>query len=61
MELYERIAALGIGPQGLSGVPVALIPQCAANRRLKFTLDGTGPVQLQPPDFRQPRNDAFPG
>ncbi|MER9362711.1 fumarate hydratase [Mesorhizobium sp. M0500] len=36
-------------PTHAASKPVALIPQCAANRHLKFILDGTGPVQLQPP------------
>ncbi|MER9770150.1 fumarate hydratase [Mesorhizobium sp. M0189] len=38
-------------PTHAASQPVALIPQCAANRHLKFTLDGSGPVQLQPPDI----------
>ncbi|MER8383113.1 fumarate hydratase [Mesorhizobium sp. M1399] len=40
-------------PTHVASKPVALIPQCAANRHLKFTLDGTGPVQLQPPDLSE--------
>ena len=31
--------------------PVGLIPQCAADRHLTFTLDGSGPATLAPPDF----------
>jgi fumarate hydratase, class I len=31
--------------------PVALIPQCAADRHAAFTLDGTGPAVLDPPDL----------
>lgn len=40
-------------PAHAASKPVALIPQCAANRHLTFTLDGTGPVQLQPPDLSE--------
>ncbi|UCI31810.1 fumarate hydratase [Mesorhizobium sp. B4-1-4] len=40
-------------PTHAASKPVALIPQCAANRHLTFTLDGSGPVQLQPPDLSQ--------
>ncbi|TIP84204.1 MAG: fumarate hydratase, partial [Mesorhizobium sp.] len=40
-------------PTHAASKPVALIPQCAANRHLTFTLDGTGPVQLQPPDLSE--------
>ncbi|TIO32259.1 fumarate hydratase [Mesorhizobium sp.] len=40
-------------PTHAASKPVALIPQCAANRHLKFTLDGSGPISLQPPDLRQ--------
>ncbi|WP_029005859.1 fumarate hydratase [Azorhizobium doebereinerae] len=31
--------------------PVALIPQCAANRHAHIVLDGSGPVRLDPPDL----------
>ncbi len=31
--------------------PVGLIPQCAADRHLTFTLDGSGPARLVPPDL----------
>jgi fumarate hydratase, class I len=31
--------------------PVGLIPQCAADRHVTFTLDGSGPAQLTPPDL----------
>ena len=40
-------------PTHAASKPVALIPQCAANRHLKFTLDGTGPVRLVPPDLTE--------
>jgi fumarate hydratase, class I len=36
-------------PTHAAGLPVALIPNCAATRHLEFTLDGSGPVQLSPP------------
>ncbi len=32
-----------------AALPVALIPNCAATRWLRFTLDGRGPLHLQPP------------
>jgi fumarate hydratase class I len=31
--------------------PVGLIPQCAADRHVTFSLDGTGPAALTPPDL----------
>ena len=31
--------------------PVGLIPQCAADRHITFSLDGTGPAVLTPPDL----------
>ena len=31
--------------------PVGLIPQCAADRHVTFSLDGSGPVALTPPDL----------
>ncbi|MDX8510143.1 fumarate hydratase [Mesorhizobium captivum] len=40
-------------PTHAASKPVALIPQCAANRHLTFTLDGKGPVELQPPDLSE--------
>lgn len=40
-------------PTHAASKPVALIPQCAANRHLKFTLDGLGPIKLEPPDFSE--------
>ncbi len=36
-------------PTHAANLPVALIPNCAATRHIHFTLDGSGPVQLQPP------------
>lgn len=38
-------------PTHAASKPVALIPQCAANRHLKITLDGSGPIELVPPDL----------
>jgi fumarate hydratase class I len=31
--------------------PVGLVPQCAADRHIHFTLDGSGPARLTPPDL----------
>ena len=36
-------------PTHAANKPVAVIPNCAATRWTKFTLDGSGPAQLQPP------------
>lgn len=36
-------------PSHAAALPVALVPNCAATRWLRFTLDGRGPLQLQPP------------
>ncbi len=36
-------------PTHAAGKPVALIPNCAATRHVHFVLDGSGPVQLEPP------------
>ena len=30
-------------------IPVALIPNCAATRYVRFTMDGTGPLQMEEP------------
>lgn len=40
-------------PTHAASKPVALIPQCAANRHLKFNLNGSGPIKLEPPDFSE--------
>ncbi len=42
-------------PTHAASKPVALIPQCAASRHAKVTLDGSGPVYLDPPAL-----DAWP-
>jgi fumarate hydratase class I len=36
-------------PTHAASKPVALIPNCAATRHVHFTLDGSGPVRLEPP------------
>lgn len=36
-------------PTHAASLPVALVPQCAANRHARIVLDGTGPVSLDPP------------
>ena len=38
-------------PTHAASKPVALIPQCAANRHATVVLDGSGPVRLDPPDL----------
>lgn len=35
-----------------ASLPVALIPNCAATRHVHFTLNGSGPVRLDPPNLR---------
>ncbi len=38
-------------PTHAANLPVALIPNCAATRHAHFTLDGNGPVMLDPPSL----------
>ncbi len=38
-------------PTHAASLPVAIVPQCAANRHAVVTLDGTGPAYLDPPDL----------
>ncbi|MEH6639430.1 MAG: fumarate hydratase [Porticoccaceae bacterium] len=38
-------------PTHAANKPVALIPNCAATRHIHFTLDGSGPAQLSPPNL----------
>ncbi|PNS07773.1 fumarate hydratase [Solilutibacter silvestris] len=38
-------------PTHAANLPVAMIPNCAATRHAHFTLDGSGPVTLDPPSF----------
>jgi fumarate hydratase class I len=40
-------------PTHAASLPVAVIPNCAATRHIHFTLDGTGPAILEPPDLEQ--------
>ena len=42
-------------PTHAASLPVALIPQCAADRHVHFTLDGSGPAHFDPPSL-----DIFP-
>ena len=48
-------------PTHAASKPIAMIPNCAATRHLHFTLDGSGPAQLEPPDLsRWPKIDWKP-
>ncbi len=38
-------------PTHAASLPVAVIPNCAATRHVHFTLDGSGPAVLEPPDI----------
>jgi fumarate hydratase class I len=38
-------------PTHAANLPVAIIPNCAATRHAHFTLDGSGPVMLEPPSL----------
>ncbi|MCB1634099.1 MAG: fumarate hydratase, partial [Xanthomonadales bacterium] len=38
-------------PTHAANLPVAMIPNCAATRHAHFVLDGSGPVQLEPPSL----------
>lgn len=38
-------------PTHAASLPVGLIPNCAATRHVGFTLDGSGPARLDPPDL----------
>ncbi len=38
-------------PTHAASLPIAMIPNCAATRHVEFTLDGSGPVDLQPPSM----------
>jgi len=42
-------------PTHAASLPVCIIPNCAATRHVHFTLDGSGPAELEAPDL-----DAFP-
>lgn len=38
-------------PTHAASKPVALLPNCAATRHVHFTLDGSGPAELEPPNL----------
>ncbi len=38
-------------PSHAASLPVGLVPQCAADRHVHFTLDGSGPAELVPPSL----------
>jgi len=38
-------------PTHAASLPVAMIPNCAATRHAHFTLDGSGPARLEPPNL----------
>ncbi len=38
-------------PTHAASLPVCMIPNCAATRHAHFTLDGSGPAELTPPDL----------
>jgi fumarate hydratase class I len=38
-------------PTHAASKPVGLVPQCAANRHITFTLDGSGPAEFSPPSI----------
>jgi fumarate hydratase class I len=49
-------------PTHASSKPVAIIPNCAATRHVHFTLDGSGPARLDPPNLDDwPVIDRDPG
>ncbi len=39
-------------PTHAASLPAAVIPNCAATRHIHFTLDGSGPALLEPPDLK---------
>ena len=48
-------------PTHAAGLPVAMIPNCAATRHIHFTLDGSGPAVLTPPNLEEwPKVDWQP-
>ena len=49
-------------PTHAANLPVAMIPNCAATRHAHFTLDGSGPAYLDPPNLDEwPRLAYEPG
>ncbi|MFA5242122.1 MAG: fumarate hydratase [Sulfuricella sp.] len=48
-------------PTHAAGLPVGMIPNCAATRHIHFTLDGSGPAVLTPPSLAEwPKVDWQP-
>lgn len=48
-------------PTHAASKPVAMIPNCAATRHVHFTLNGSGPAKISPPDLtRWPKVDWAP-
>ncbi|HUW51775.1 MAG TPA: fumarate hydratase [Sulfuricella sp.] len=48
-------------PTHAAGLPVGMIPNCAATRHIHFTLDGSGPAVLAPPNLdKWPKVDWHP-
>ncbi|GAO35477.1 fumarate hydratase [Sulfuricella sp. T08] len=48
-------------PTHAAGLPVGMIPNCAATRHIHFTLDGSGPAVLTPPNLDEwPKVDWQP-
>jgi fumarate hydratase class I len=48
-------------PTHAASLPVSIIPNCAATRHVHFTLDGSGPAELAPPDLNAwPKIDWAP-
>ncbi|MBU0594943.1 MAG: fumarate hydratase [Gammaproteobacteria bacterium] len=48
-------------PTHAAGLPVGMIPNCAATRHIHFTLDGSGPAVLTPPSLDEwPKVDWQP-
>jgi fumarate hydratase class I len=48
-------------PTHAAGLPVGLIPNCAATRHIHFTLDGSGPVHFTPPPLSEWPEIAWDG
>lgn len=46
-------------PTHAASKPVGLVPQCAANRHVRFTLDGSGPARFDPPSLADWPNVAL--
>ena len=42
---------IAMAPTHAASKPVAMIPNCAATRHAHFTLDGSGPAYLEPPNL----------